>query len=140
MKAIQNELAHKNLIGMRFGKYVVIGRGRSGNAGRYWICRCDCGTINEVRGYELTHGIVKQCRACSIRESRKKRNRKADSICWECQRAINKPSKMCSWAICAKPVDGWNAKPCTINNAGRIISSFKVLGCPLFVDDLEAKI
>ena len=28
---------------------------------RYWLCRCDCGTEREVRGYRLQHKLAKSC-------------------------------------------------------------------------------
>ena len=28
---------------------------------RYWLCRCDCGTEREVRGYRLHHKLAKSC-------------------------------------------------------------------------------
>ncbi len=50
---------------------------------------------------------------------------KSDSICWDCQRAVCG----CSWAKKLKPVEGWIAEE---NKLG-----YKVLECPLFVEDYK---
>jgi len=47
-----------NLTGKRFGHLLVLDRGKTVTRGEegtvvYWLCRCDCGTVNEVRGAEL---------------------------------------------------------------------------------------
>lgn len=56
-----------NLIGQRFGRLVVVERSteRRGNL-VLWSCRCDCGTLINVRGYCLTSGDTKSCN-CSKR-------------------------------------------------------------------------
>lgn len=58
-----------NLNGMRFGQLTVIGRGRdriyiSGEKPRirpYWICKCDCGVVKEVRVSHLKSGKTISC-------------------------------------------------------------------------------
>lgn len=50
---------------------------------------------------------------------------RGDSICWDCQRAVCG----CSWAKQLKPVDGWVAEE---NKLG-----YKVLECPLFIEDYK---
>lgn len=54
------------LTGRRFGRLVVIDEYKKGK----WItckCRCDCGTIKEVRKYSLMHGNTTSC-GCIRRE------------------------------------------------------------------------
>lgn len=50
-----------DLTGMIFGRWVVIKLVQSRKGGRYWGCKCDCGTEKEVKGYDLVHGISKSC-------------------------------------------------------------------------------
>ena len=53
----------KNLIGQKFGKWVVLERDYSIPAGRgaYWKCQCDCGTIKSILGTTLIRGLSKSC-------------------------------------------------------------------------------
>lgn len=56
----------KDLIGLRFGKLVVLERGpniiiESNEQKSTWICRCDCGNIIRVRQRNLLKGITKSC-------------------------------------------------------------------------------
>jgi hypothetical protein len=63
-----------NLRGRRFTRLTVIDRGRTVSRGEegtavYWMCRCDCGTIHEVRSAELRKGSIKSC-GCLLAELR----------------------------------------------------------------------
>lgn len=53
----------KDLTGKRFGKWVVLFRSgtdpKCGSA--IWRCRCDCGTVKDVRGTSLTSGHSHDC-------------------------------------------------------------------------------
>lgn len=53
------------LIGRRFGSWVVRGQAESLVAGKYakhrWLCRCDCGTERVVKGGLLTDGTSTGC-------------------------------------------------------------------------------
>ncbi len=44
-----------NLIGKKFGKLTVISKSQKTdkNNNQYWICKCDCGNIKEIRGTHL---------------------------------------------------------------------------------------
>lgn len=59
----------QDLTGLKFGKLTVLGyAGRSSaSAGRYWICRCDCGNIREVPTHRLktARGGIKSCKECA---------------------------------------------------------------------------
>ena len=61
-----------NLIGKRFGKYLVIAKALPRGKSRVtrWVCRCDCGTEKEQDGYVLRKGKSTRCASCS--ESRYK--------------------------------------------------------------------
>lgn len=54
-----------DLTGMRFGRLCVIKFSRDVKYGnrirKYWLCKCDCGNIHEVRRDSLTSGYVKSC-------------------------------------------------------------------------------
>lgn len=52
-----------DLTGKRFGKLLVLELGnRLGkDRGLFWLCKCDCGTIKEIRGSSLRNGDTKSC-------------------------------------------------------------------------------
>ena len=55
-----------NLHGKRFTRLTVLDRGKTVSRGEegsvvYWVCRCDCGGIHEVRGAELRNGHTRSC-------------------------------------------------------------------------------
>ena len=60
-----------NLLGLKFGKRIVLERlasRREGNATRSrWLVECLCGRRDEVFGYLLTRGKANQCHSCSAR-------------------------------------------------------------------------
>jgi hypothetical protein len=63
-----------NLRGQRFDRLTVIDRGRTVSRGEegtavYWMCRCDCGTIHEVRSAELRKHKIRSC-GCLLAELR----------------------------------------------------------------------
>ena len=56
----------KDMIGMRFGYYVVISRVPKDPSERRqkqakWLCRCDCGTERTIKGNSLRTGNSKSC-------------------------------------------------------------------------------
>lgn len=56
-----------NLIGQRFGRLTVIGRGPNYEAPdnhtviSTWICQCDCGKTTRVMRHNLRSGATKSC-------------------------------------------------------------------------------
>jgi hypothetical protein len=69
----------KNLIGQRFGRWVVqsqAGRNRHGQV--MWLCTCDCGTARVCSGNSLTSGQSRSC-GC-IRMDRIDRRRKVKAL------------------------------------------------------------
>jgi len=48
-----------NLINQKFGKLTVIAKSNKVDKrhNQYWICKCDCGNIKEVRGHHLGKSI-----------------------------------------------------------------------------------
>lgn len=52
----------KDLTNQRFGKLIAIKPIKHQNSDKYyWICKCDCGNIVEVRGTSLTNGNTQSC-------------------------------------------------------------------------------
>lgn len=52
---------YPNLVGNRYGRWVVLAYGHMRRHLRYWICRCDCGTERPVIGTALTKGNSMSC-------------------------------------------------------------------------------
>lgn len=58
----------QSLIGQRFGRLVVIDKSdRTDGHTSWWVCKCDCGNIKEVRASCLKKGSTKSC-GCLRRE------------------------------------------------------------------------
>ena len=63
------------LTGRTFGSWTVLEkvpvspyRKSRGDHNVYWICRCACGYVKDVRGTGLTTGGTSKCRSCGARE------------------------------------------------------------------------
>lgn len=56
-----------SLVGLRFSRLTVIEETERKNAGRRYICKCDCGVVKEVDGTAMTHGGTQSC-GCLARE------------------------------------------------------------------------
>lgn len=58
-------LSKKEEIGAVYGRWTIIGNGGHGkgknNKGHRWLCRCECGTIREVKGSSLRTGHSQSC-------------------------------------------------------------------------------
>jgi len=54
-----------DMVGKRFGRWLVIGRGEKpredDDSGAYWLCRCDCSEERVVRGSRLRSGMSMSC-------------------------------------------------------------------------------
>ena len=61
-----------DLTGRRFGRWTVLSRVTTNVKATIWRCRCDCGTIANVRGGHLCDGSTLSC-GCYKRELTKKR-------------------------------------------------------------------
>lgn len=64
-----------NLLGVRFGKWIVISRAdvrvtKSGYKVTMWNCLCDCGTLKPVTAMSLVGGQSKSCGCDSSRKTR----------------------------------------------------------------------
>lgn len=60
-------------IGQRFGKWTVIGKVPRRNGNGYSLCKCDCGTIREVRSSKLKSGNSQGCGCVGRGNSRQER-------------------------------------------------------------------
>ncbi len=61
----------KNIIGIRFGRLMVIKFvGKDGNGKLLWECKCDCGNVTTVRGNDLRQKKIQSC-GCILRETSK---------------------------------------------------------------------
>ncbi len=57
-----------DLTGKRFGRLIVIEKGRLVNHKiLHWVCKCDCGTIKEIRGSSLKNKLTTSC-GCYCKE------------------------------------------------------------------------
>lgn len=50
-----------NLIGNKYGFLTVIEKSQNRNGKVYWLCRCDCSNIKEIRSDSLTSGKISTC-------------------------------------------------------------------------------
>lgn len=50
-----------DLAGRRFGRLVVLSYSRSGPAGAYWLCQCDCGQTTVTAAIKLKQQRTKSC-------------------------------------------------------------------------------
>jgi len=60
------------MIGLRFGKLVVMSGPASKNHSKYWLCVCDCGNTHSVKTKYLRNGDTKSC-GCMKSEANKLR-------------------------------------------------------------------
>ena len=62
----------KNIVGQKFGKWTVLKRAANGKTkSARWLCKCECGNTNIIRGADLRLGKTKSC-GCARKERFKK--------------------------------------------------------------------
>jgi hypothetical protein len=61
--------AKLDLIGERFGRYIVTGYDRLYKGHNYWFCTCDCGTKSSITGDSLRHGKTLSCGCLQIEKA-----------------------------------------------------------------------
>lgn len=55
-----------DLTGQKFGKWTVVEKRRNPSGGStMWLCKCECGTEQVVRGKDLRKGKTTQCEHCA---------------------------------------------------------------------------
>lgn len=80
---------HKDLIGQKFGRLIVIRHSGINKQGNYqWLCLCDCGNERIVRGGALQNGHTKSCGCLKTERATKhgylaKGRRSAAYVSWE---------------------------------------------------------
>lgn len=64
-----SERRFRDLTSQRFGRLIVLSKGRQhpDNGNFFWLCRCDCGIEKEIIGESLTKGLTKSC-GCLLKE------------------------------------------------------------------------
>lgn len=60
-------MSKSNLLHQRFGRLLVIQEGKIYRGNVKWICKCDCGDVKSILGFNLTGGKTKSC-GCWQRE------------------------------------------------------------------------
>lgn len=93
-----------DMTGQRYGRLVVLERSkRSEDKRTRWVCRCDCGTVKSILGYNLKHKDharrIYSC-GCQGRENRAKSNvshgqsaSKEMKLFWEAKKRAKKAGK-----------------------------------------------
>ena len=67
--AYMESLPRVDLTGRPFGRFVVVGfHGRDDHGNALWFCKCSCGQVVPVVGYNLTHGTSTNC-GCKRKET-----------------------------------------------------------------------
>lgn len=56
-------------------------------------------------------------------------------LCWECARCL--PGRGCSWADNLKPVKGWTASRTYILGCKKMLRTYVIIKCPLFISDAD---
>jgi hypothetical protein len=62
---IRDKRRRQDILGRRFGHWVVLEEVEVKDGNWYYKCRCDCGNESEVRGTTLTTGVSHQCLVCA---------------------------------------------------------------------------
>lgn len=69
MRAIKDS----DIIGQRFGRLEVIERAETKNKHKYFLCRCDCGTLKAISMSHLRTGSTQSC-GCGIGKATRARH------------------------------------------------------------------
>lgn len=67
-RGISFENSEYNLVGKKFGKWLVIKKVSSRKGQPYWLCKCGCGKEKEIRGSSLRYSKSVGCKSCNMRE------------------------------------------------------------------------
>ena len=60
-KKRENIVWNRDLTGQRFGRLTVIKKGKPYCSSAKWVCKCDCGSVKEIRQSNLIDGLSKSC-------------------------------------------------------------------------------
>src|SRR5574338_431698 len=68
-KSMESELKLRRLDEIKegeiFSKYTVIKEGKRRGNSRFFECKCECGRMANVRGYDLLRGKATRCQSCA---------------------------------------------------------------------------
>ncbi len=64
-----------DLIGLKYGRLIIISRAQNKGRKVYWNCRCSCGNVVQVSSNNLRHGGTRSC-GCIVKEILNNRNHK----------------------------------------------------------------
>lgn len=92
----------ENLIGTKFGKYLVVRRSSRKSRNALWTCKCDCGKVSDVLGYNLKSGRSTQCRSCGNIQRGDSSGLDISKLNW------NKSSRTCSRCKETKLLKEWS--------------------------------
>jgi len=68
IKLKRTRIDNEDLTGQTFGKFYVIEKSNRKRKDTSWMCKCSCGKVSDVLGYNLKSGNSSQCRACGNRQ------------------------------------------------------------------------
>lgn len=57
-----------DLKGLTFWAWTVLERAPNQGNATFWKCRCICGHEGDIQGYNLRHGLTKQCMHCQEKD------------------------------------------------------------------------
>lgn len=96
--------------------------------------RGGCGAVYKPKASNQRFCSIRcrQLNEADIRRGKSAVKPAGDQICWTCRRAAG--PRMCSWAACGEPVEGWDATFCPAGGA-YALDTYAVRGCPLYAKD-----
>lgn len=77
----------RDITNQRFGELVALKKAPSRNGKTYWICKCNCGVIQEIKTDYLIKGFVTSCGHSK---------QKKEKYCLNCGQALKKQEKFCN--------------------------------------------
>lgn len=96
----------QDLTGNKYGRWTVICRDDNpGDRTTMWLCRCDCGNVKRVQGYNLKNGISKSC-GCYKAEASRQRNTKRNDFYIEDDKAYIYLRNIDKYCVC--DADDWD--------------------------------
>jgi len=116
----------KDLIGSKYGKLTVIKKAGTEKGHTMWLCKCDCGRQNTVRGSYLLSGQAGSCGECGrYRPDTDTTARSACSLSLTRLKAGDDPYENLANAIVAVAVDDYRTALAE-NDAGsqRVLEKF----------------
>lgn len=90
---------HFDLLGKRFGRWLVLSYASTSIEEAAWVCKCDCGVERRVLAKSLRSGKSKSC-GCFNRDTHKKEfGRSAETILYRAYKSRSAKARGLSWEI-----------------------------------------